>query len=85
MGLKKHFCIIIQYTNNVISECKCNENGSKHQACDKNGKCYCKDNYDGDKCDKCIDGFTPFPDCNQCSDGYYGEKCEGNLVNLLWF
>ena len=69
----------------LFQHCHCLPIGSKNGQCDKNGKCPCKDNYDGEKCNKCKIGFKNFPRCDQCSDGYYGKKCEGNLVNLFLF
>ena len=35
------------------------------EICQKDdGTCICKDNVDGDKCEKCVDGFYPYPECN---------------------
>ena len=47
----------------LISECNCNEEGSKTFICDKDtGKCTCNSNLiTGDKCDKSIDGYFGFP------------------------
>ena len=67
----------------LFQPCSCLPIGSKSGQCDKNGKCPCKDNYDGEQCKECKVGFTRFPLCDQCSVGYYGVKCEGNLINLL--
>ena len=50
--------------NNSFSGCNCQNEGSKNLTCDKRyGKCVCKPNIIGDKCDKCIDGFFGFPNC----------------------
>ena len=47
-----------------FSECNCQNEGSKSLTCDKRyGMCGCKSNIIGDKCDKCIDGFFGFPNC----------------------
>ena len=36
----------------------------KDNTCDHtSGKCTCKDNIDGIKCDKCKDGYYNFPTC----------------------
>ena len=46
-----------------ISECKCDDEGSKDQKCDENGQCTCKDCIDGDKCTDCKVAYYKFPDC----------------------
>ena len=46
----------------LFAECLCNEEGSIGIACDENsGKCTCKENMTGDKCDRADDGFYGFP------------------------
>ena len=48
----------------IFSDCDCNQEGSNGVACDnKYGKCYCNSNISGEKCDKCLDGFYEFPNC----------------------
>ncbi len=49
----------------IISlECSCNEQGAVDETCaDDTGKCNCKTNVVGDKCDQCAAGFFGFPDC----------------------
>ena len=47
----------------LFAECLCNEDGSVGIACDENsGKCTCKENMTGDKCDRADDGFYGFPE-----------------------
>ena len=47
----------------MFAECLCNEEGSIGIACDENsGKCTCKENMTGDKCDRVDDGFYGFPE-----------------------
>ena len=36
-------------------------------SCNNNGTCACKDNYGGNKCDSCIEGFFGFPNCQGIS------------------
>ena len=52
-----------EYNEMLSTSCNCNQEGSNSIACDNEGKCYCKSNIDGDKCDKCINGFFGFPNC----------------------
>ena len=51
-------------------ECNCHQDGSVDGNCDKAGKCSCKPDFDGDK-------------CNTCAKGYFGEKCETHLATVL--
>ena len=46
--------------------CECNAEGSLNtDRCGEDGKCACKENITGDKCDQCAEGFTMdgFPTC----------------------
>ena len=55
----------------ILLECVCNKDGSNNAFCDDDGKCTCKGNYGGDKCDQCKEGFT-------------GPNCEkGNFLHLI--
>ena len=47
--------------------CECKEDGSVDENCDINGKCSCKPNVCGDKCDKCCPGYNNYPDCDECA------------------
>lgn len=44
------------YCFNFI-ECNCDRFGSQEQTCDDNGKCICKDGYEGQNCSACVHGF----------------------------
>ena len=47
-----------------FSACQCNEDGSRDVSCDNNtGKCSCKTNVIGDKCNFCSPGLHTFPTC----------------------
>ena len=67
----------------------CVEKGSKNLLCHTVkpysnatmvGKCNCNQNVDGDKCDKCVDGYSEWPQCDQCADKFWSssESCIGN-------
>ena len=51
-------------------ECNCHQDGSVDGNCNDTGKCVCKPDFDGDK-------------CNTCAKGYFGEKCETHLATVL--
>jgi laminin alpha 3/5 len=36
-------------------------------SCDLEGKCQCRDNFDGDRCEKCKANFYNFPNCEGCN------------------
>ena len=45
-----------------FSDCECNMDGSVDNSCDiSTGKCTCKPNVTGDKCDESTDGYFGFP------------------------
>ena len=62
----------IHNSNCNFTACNCNDDGSRDVACDDNtGKCPCKSNIIGDKCEFCSPGFFGFPSCRriqQCFD-----------------
>ena len=44
------------YCFNFIG-CNCDKAGSQNQTCDANGKCICKNGYEGQDCSACVHGF----------------------------
>ena len=54
---KKTLCLVKQ--NMIFSkiDCECNVNGSLSLQCNSDGKCACKDNVSGDKCDIIAPGW----------------------------
>ena len=65
----------------LLSECKCNPDGSTTMECDGvNGDCTCKEGFtgtkcheckpsiSGDKCDKCAPTFYDYPSCKGISN-----------------
>ena len=46
-------------------DCKCDLEGSNGTNCDYDGKCICKNDVIGDKCNSCADGLYGFPQCTQ--------------------
>lgn len=50
----------------IFLECNCETSGTKDLICGKtDGKCICKDNVAGNRCQKCADGFYNYPDCDK--------------------
>ena len=55
----------VLWNNQSFLACNCNEQGSEDLTCDAvTGKCHCKCDVEGDKCDGCTDGHKLFPDCH---------------------
>ena len=46
-----------------MDHCECNLNGSLTKQCNENGKCECKTNITGKKCDRCANDNISFPNC----------------------
>ena len=46
--------------------------------CDPDGKCSCKENVSGDKCDVCSVGYDydGFPVCDKCAPNIIGQNCD---------
>ena len=61
-----------------IPDCKCSK-GAKD--CDSIGKCDCKRNYSGEKCQKCADGYDDFH--NGCKAGKLDSIWIINPVGLI--
>ncbi|KAM3618812.1 uncharacterized protein V6R79_025116 [Siganus canaliculatus] len=47
----------------ACSPCKCQSEFTDGTCEDLTGRCFCKPNYAGEKCDSCASGFVNFPDC----------------------
>ena len=76
------------HSYHIVSACGCNITGSVLEydeqkqnliaKCKDNGQCTCLPgkNIDGDKCDRCREGFTNFPECDKCAEANkWGENC----------
>lgn len=50
-----------------LSGCNCETSGSIGVSCDSEGKCQCRENFDGDRCEKCKENFYNFPICEGCN------------------
>lgn len=47
----------------LASACDCQSEFTDGTCEDLTGRCFCKPNYTGEKCDSCASGFIDFPDC----------------------
>ena len=74
-----------------LLDCDCDEIGSENNTCNQgNGTClYCKNGFEGDKCEECSGNFAPgsgIDKCTQCIEGDYGVGCDlGNNVQQGFF
>ena len=73
-----HSCT--QFNNHFKNlACVCNVEGSLSEQCNKDGKCTCKANIIGEKCDTCKDEFHSFPLC----EGKFLLKNRSNMNVLI--
>lgn len=64
------------YTTNILfklhifylTACDCESRGSNGITCDSEGKCECLENFAGQHCDSCKEGYYNYP------------ACEGNIL-----
>ena len=49
----------------VFTDCTCEPDGTEFDNCHYEGKCECKQNIVGIRCDVCFPGFYGFPDCHK--------------------
>ena len=47
----------------MLTACNCNIDGAESQDCNNVGKCSCKSNVIGQKCEKCKNEYYGFPHC----------------------
>ena len=70
----------MQFIIYVFSACECNAEGSVSTAC-TDGKCECKPNITGDKCDEVEPGYYDFPDPKDCecdAEGSVDRTCDNS-------
>ena len=69
----------------MFLDCLCHAEGAVDNSCDDNGKCSCNTHVEGEKCDKCFDGFAEFPNCDKCAAEHYGyPNCQGIFLFLFY-
>jgi len=59
--------VSIKYFNILILACSCDSHGSIGVSCDGEGKCQCRENFDGIRCEQCKEGYYNFPTCEGCN------------------
>ncbi|XP_061621466.1 laminin subunit alpha-5 isoform X2 [Phyllopteryx taeniolatus] len=70
----------------ACAPCDCESPFTDGTCEDMTGRCFCKENYTGDNCDQCADGFVNFPECYPAFPMYpsnnNGEaKPAGEIIN----
>jgi hypothetical protein len=47
-----------------LPDCNCDPAGTTEEICNKDsGRCMCKPNFTGERCDRCVSGYFGFPNC----------------------
>lgn len=66
------------YLSLVVAACDCDPKGSTTQFCNpRSGKCTCRENVFGDRCDQCAPGFWGDPwSCTRCECNGRAETCD---------
>ena len=50
-----------------VTECGCQQPGSRVNECDNSGQCICNYNFAGQTCDRCAPGYYKYPECSRKS------------------
>uniref|UniRef100_A0A3Q1AX50 Laminin subunit alpha 3 n=1 Tax=Amphiprion ocellaris TaxID=80972 RepID=A0A3Q1AX50_AMPOC len=61
-----------------IVACICDYRGTAYGVCDASGRCLCRQDVEGERCDRCRPGYHSFPNCQACQcsqEGSYGTIC----------
>ncbi|XP_077580678.1 laminin subunit alpha-3-like [Stigmatopora nigra] len=59
-------CPVGYYGSISCQRCACHLGGTQRDVCDASGRCLCRGNVEGQRCDRCRPGFYSFPDCHAC-------------------
>ena len=79
-SLSSKWQFFVQFIIYLFSACECNAEGSVSTAC-TDGKCECKPNITGDKCDEVEPGYYDFPDPKDCecdAEGSVDRTCDNS-------
>lgn len=98
-GVHCERCKDYHYRENKRAACKpcsCDKDGSQSLSCNSQGQCACKPGVDGDKCNRCREGYYGFSaaGCKACRCNPEGSKgincnaigqceCKENVVGLI--
>ena len=61
----------------MFLDCVCDPDGSTSTNCEMKTQCQCKDNVDGEFCDKCKDGKWNFKSYDPDNPDYTLLQCQG--------
>lgn len=54
-------------------DCNCDLKGTEEGICNKaTGQCLCREEFTGERCDKCKSGYYGYPNCQPCNCGLIG-------------
>ena len=90
MASRQYCFLSLKMVNFEFSECDCSARGSfDGKTCaNKIGSCKCKPNVVGPKCDRCTEGYFPYPDCDNWTCPQDKFKCRSSsrkkCIDLQW-
>uniref|UniRef100_A0A8C9SXP0 Laminin subunit alpha-5 n=1 Tax=Scleropages formosus TaxID=113540 RepID=A0A8C9SXP0_SCLFO len=62
-----------------LSVCGCSSAGSLPAICDASGRCLCRPEFQGPRCEQCQSGFHSYPSCQACqcsAEGSHSSACD---------
>ena len=60
-------CTALQHHYVLYLACQCSGVGSNGPECDSSGRCSCRPQYSGFKCERCATGYYDYPRCIACT------------------
>uniref|UniRef100_A0A8D3ECX5 Laminin subunit alpha 3 n=1 Tax=Scophthalmus maximus TaxID=52904 RepID=A0A8D3ECX5_SCOMX len=65
---------VLFFSFSVSPVCGCSSVGSLPEVCDLSGRCLCKPEFQGPRCEQCRSGFHSYPNCQACQCSAEGSR-----------
>ena len=70
-----------------LQSCRCHSAGTVNKQCDiETGSCRCLEGFEGERCDRCAQGYYSFPLCRPCNcdpAGTLEDQGPDSIVQIL--
>ncbi|XP_054482290.1 laminin subunit alpha-3-like [Anoplopoma fimbria] len=60
-------CPLGYFGSPSCQQCICDYRGTAYGVCDATGRCLCRQDVEGERCDRCRPGYHSFPNCQVCA------------------